>query len=117
MTVWLRDEDGGKTAFIPEEVITGICAVLVNGRDIEDALAPIYVVEEIIQAYVGQHDWQTPPLPEWIGPNEDDPSWTGEERKKFMDEFQLTPIVLALATLDYLGGGYTTEVTLQEQEA
>ena len=118
VTTTTSSDSAPNNAFIPDQVIVGICTVTVQGRDLEDALAPIYIVEEIIHAYVGQHDWQMPTWPDWLGgPDVTEPSWTDEQRKSFIKEFAITPIVVALASTDYLGGGDTDRVTLEADNA
>lgn len=103
---------------IPGLMIQAICNELCQGRDIEDGLAPIYVLASFINTAVEKEGW-TPPIKPWAFPEPpewlDFADWYGVEDVDAMREsYDVTPVVMALASLTMLGGD-KSEVTLEEQ--
>jgi hypothetical protein len=102
-------EYNGVRHTMDDKVLHALCRCLVQGRDVEDALAPTYVVEQWVYLVTETTDiaWKDIDLPEdhWLYDIENAPG--------AKQEFGLTPVVKALSLLDYLGGGYTTHVTME----
>jgi hypothetical protein len=89
---------GDDVAIIDRYVIEGIVRVTVQGRDVEDGLAPLDIIAAIIEAKLGIEStaWPKVDWPDWLG---------GEDaRTDMIREFGITPMVLALASLEMFGG-------------
>lgn len=90
---------------IDAAIIDGICAVTVNGRDIEDGIAPLEIIASIIEAKMKIVDRDLPwpdQFPDWLT------NWSGESDQEFRDMYSLTPLVVLLGTLTCFGGDQDT---------
>lgn len=118
-----------KTYFVDGHVIGGICSELVQGRDLEDGLAPLYPIASIIEHALGLNgswvpddrrdpvEFEKPPYPGWLGGDwkdekmqaiDDGRGWraeaTPEQEAEWDAEFDLRPMVVAVASLEMFGG-------------
>lgn len=92
---------------IDAATIDGIVKATVNGRDIEDGIAPIEILASIAEAKLQVQDRELtmPDLPPWIAEPRD-AGWT-----TIIQDLGITPLVAALARLAAFGGE-DDEVTL-----
>lgn len=103
--------DSADAFIIDTPTVLGICRALVNGRDIEDALAPVQVVESIIGEKLEADTWEHGLDGTFLYPRIPEDSWLSDVD---FPTFVITPIQAALGLLDFFGGGETTTVALEE---
>lgn len=106
MSLTITEIDGGivattetKAYTIDNLVIGGICRELVQGRDIEDGLAPIFVVGAIIEEAlnINERSFAMPTIP--------DENWLHVlVENDQLDEYGVDPVTAALAQLSIFGG-------------
>lgn len=106
MSLTVMEVDGGivattgtKAYTIDNLVIGGICRELVQGRDMEDGLAPIFVVAAIIEEALGvnQREFEMPTIPEenWLHVLVENDQ---------LGEYGVDPLAAALGQLGIFGG-------------
>jgi hypothetical protein len=119
MITTITERDGGllitttvNATIIPAQTIAGICRTLVNGRDIEDGLAPVEVVAAIIEEHIGEGEYKLD------GPTDDD-NWlvfTTDDGEPIYEAMGIEPTGLEIA-LSHLVmfGGSRDSVTVRKE--
>lgn len=100
---------------IDAAVVNGIIRSTVNGRDIEDGLAPIEILASIISEKMGINDRELPwpdPFPDWLDSEGLEGELLQASREETIEIYELTPLVVLLAKLAMFGGEEPHAVTL-----